>query len=112
MPLPEHDVERLRDYCQSKVSDHALDQVRIELELSLSAATGVEVRAPWREDCGPEWTRLPIARLRYTQRTGTWTLYARDRNQRFHRYPFVAPSRDVNALIAEIDHDPTCIFWG
>lgn len=112
MALPEHDVKRLRDYCQTKIPEHALDQVRIELELSPGAATIVEVRAPWREDYGPKWTRSPIARLRYTQRTGTWTLYARDRHQRFHRYPFVEPSADVTALIAEIDRDPTCIFWG
>lgn len=112
MPLPELDVERLRDYCQAKVPDHALHQVRIELDLSPGAATIVEVRAPWREDFGPEWTRMPVARLRYVQRTGVWTLYHRDRHGRFHRYPLTGPSAKIKVLIDEIDSDPICIFWG
>lgn len=110
--LPERDVERLRDYCQAKVPDDALDQVRVELDLSPGAATIVEVRAPWREDFGPEWTRSPVARLRYVQRTGVWTLYSRDRHGRFHRYPFTGPSAKIDVLIAEIERDPICIFWG
>lgn len=112
MALPELGVERLRDYCQAKVPDHALHQVRVELDLSPGAATVVEVRAPWREDYGRDWTRMPIARLRYVQRTRVWTLYHRDRHGRSHRYPFVGPSNNVDVLIAEIDRDPTCIFWG
>jgi hypothetical protein len=58
--LPDLDVERLRDYCQAKVPDHVLQQIRVELDLSPGAATVVEIRAPWREDYGPEWTRMPI----------------------------------------------------
>jgi hypothetical protein len=41
-----------------------------------------------------------------------WTLYRRDRNLRFHPYDRLAPSPSVDALLAEIDRDPTCIFWG
>ncbi len=54
--------------------------------------TILERRAPWREDYGPEWTSFPIARLRYTASTETWTLYWHDRNLRFHRYDLLAPS--------------------
>ena len=32
---------------------------------------------------GREWTRFPIARLRYIKANKTWTLYWRDRNLRF-----------------------------
>ena len=117
MPLPEHDVELLRDYCQAKVPDHALHQVRMELELTPGAATIVEVRAPWREDFGPDWTRSPVARLRYTQKTGIWVLYSRDYRghpdpPRFRRYPFVGPSARIGVLIDELDRDPVCAFWG
>jgi hypothetical protein len=112
VPLPELDVQRLRDYCQARVPDRALHQVRVELDLSPGAATIVEVRAPWRKDYGPEWTRRPIARLRYTTKTATWTLYHTDQNQKYHRYPYTPPSAKINLLINEIDRDPTCIFWG
>lgn len=61
---------------------------------------------------GPEWTRFPIARLRDTKTTGMWELYWRDRNLKFHRYDRLAPSLLVDDLLAEIERDPTMIFWG
>ena len=72
----------------------------------------IERRAPWREDFGPEWTSFPIARLRYTAVGKSWTLYWRDRNLRFQINDLLSPSRRVEDLLAEIDRDPTCIFWG
>ena len=55
---------------------------------------------------------MPIARLRYTKASKTWTLSWRDRNLRFHRYDRIEPSVNVCVLIDEIDCDPTAIFWG
>ena len=74
--------------------------------------TIVECRPPGRQDTRPEWTRFPIARLRYTQATKMWTLYWRDRNLRFHRYNQLEPSPDIGHLLREIDRDPIAIFWG
>lgn len=59
-----------------------------------------------------EWTRFPIARLRYTKSTGLWTLYWRDRNLRFHVYDRVAPTASITEPLNEIERDPTAIFWG
>jgi len=39
-------------------------------------------------------------------------LYWRDRNLRWHRYDRLAPSPHVEPLLAEIEADPTSIFWG
>lgn len=112
MPLPEQDVERVRDFCQARVPDHVLDQLRVEMDIGRGFLTILECRAPWREDFGPEWTRMPVARLRYVQRTGIWTLYYRDRNSRFHLYDLVGPSAKIDVLLKEIERDPTGIFWG
>ena len=60
--------------------------MRVEYEINRSYLTILECRAPWRAEAGSEWTRFPIARLRYTHTSATWTLYWRDRNLRFHRY--------------------------
>jgi hypothetical protein len=73
--------------------------------------TIVERRAPCREGFGPEWSRSPIAPAIHEAR-GQWTLYWRDRNLEFHRYDFADPAEDVSELPAEIDRDPTAIFWG
>lgn len=74
--------------------------------------TIVQRRAPWREEYGPQRTSVPIARMRYTKTAGVWTLYWRDRRLRFHLFDLLPPSRSVEDLLAEIDRDPTCIFWG
>jgi hypothetical protein len=50
--------------------------------------------------------------LRYTQRTKLWTLFWVDRNGNFHSYDRIAPTSNIEALLDEIDADPTCIFWG
>ncbi|WP_446220485.1 DUF3024 domain-containing protein [Micromonospora sp. IBHARD004] len=79
--LPELDVARVRRWCDQRVPERVRDQVRIECEEAARHVTVVECRAPWRADIGPEWTRLPVARLRYTMSNGTWALYYRDRNR-------------------------------
>ncbi|MGH3610881.1 MAG: DUF3024 domain-containing protein [Pseudonocardiaceae bacterium] len=41
-----------------------------------------------------------------------WSLYWRDGNLRFHAYDRVAPTASIEELLAEVDRDPTAIFWG
>lgn len=110
--LPDLDVARVRRWCERRVPEHACSQVRMECEIAARHLTVVERRAPWREDFGPEWSRLPIARLRYSQTTKQWSLYWRDRNLKFHRYDNTAPTTDIRIILDEIDNDPTRIFWG
>jgi Protein of unknown function (DUF3024) len=59
-----------------------------------------------------EWMRLIVARMRYRSADRTWQLYWPDRDQRLHLYDMCAPSTRVDDLLAEIDRDPTGIFWG
>jgi len=112
MRLPELDVARVQRWCAARVPEHARHQVRVECEIAPRHLTIVERRAPWRPGFGQEWTSFPIARLRYTATTKSWTLYWRDRSLRFHVYHRLAPSPSVDAPLAEIERDPTCIFWG
>jgi hypothetical protein len=55
---------------------------------------------------------LGIARLRYTAKSGLWSLYSCDSNGRWNRYESLEPSADVRDLLDEVDPDPTAIFWG
>jgi hypothetical protein len=86
--------------------------VRVEVDVADRHLTIVECRPPWRADFGPEWTRSPIARLRYTKATRLRSLYWRDRNQRFDEYDHAQASESVEELLAEVDRDPRAIFWG
>lgn len=88
------------------------EQIRLELDVTDRTVTILECRPPWRPDYGPEWTRFPIARLRYTTLRNEWALYWRDRNLKFHEYDLADPSAEVQDLLDEVDRDPTGIFWG
>ena len=110
--LPETDVARVHRWCRDRVPEHVRDEVRIEVDVAARHLTIVECRPPWRADMGAEWTRFPIARLRYTKATGVWSLYWRDRNLRFHAYDLVSPTASIEELLSEVDRDPTAIFWG
>ena len=110
--LPETDVERVRRWCQDKVPEQVRNEVRIEVDVAERDLTIVECRPPWRADGGSDWTRFPIARLRYAKTRGVWSLYWRDRNLRFHAYDLVSPTASIEELLAEVDRDPTAIFWG
>jgi hypothetical protein len=110
--LPETDVARVQRWCRGRVPEHVRDEVRVEVDVAERHVTIVECRPPWRADMGVDWTRFPIARLRYVKTTGVWSLYWRDRNLRFHAYDRVASTASVEELLAEVDRDPTAIFWG
>lgn len=112
MALPELEVARVERWCADRVPERARDQIRVECVVGPRRVTIVERRAPWREDLGTDWTSFPIARLRYIAKENSWTLYWRDRNLRFHAYSQLGPSSHVGDLLAEVDRDPTGIFWG
>ena len=79
-------MARVRRWCQQRVPEHARSQVKMECDVAPRHLTIVECRPPWRQDMGTEWTRFPIARLRYTKSTKQWSLYWRDRHLRFYLY--------------------------
>ena len=115
MTLPDLDVARARRFVDERNAEmpfDARDQVRYELDVTPSSLTIVECRPPWREDYGPEWTRLLVARLRYVKARGEWSLYWRDRHEKFHLYDQVPPTPTIQTLLDEISADPISIFWG
>jgi len=112
MAIPDTDLARASRWCERRIPAQYRAGLRLELEVAGQAITIVERRPPWRPDLHREWSRSPVARLRYNATTRRWTLYWRDRNQRFHRYDLHPLSARLEDLLAEIDRDPTGIFWG
>jgi hypothetical protein len=54
-------VRQVEEFCDSRVPEHARDQVRLEFVVRGNSITLVERRAPWRPDYGPDWSSLDIA---------------------------------------------------
>lgn len=109
--IPELDLARVRRFCQTRIPEHARNQVRLEADVRGRSITLVECRPLW-SDASAEWTRMKIAQLRYDESAPSWTLYCADRNERWHRYWDLDASETISALLDEIDEDPTGIFFG
>ena len=115
MALPETDVARVRRWVgerNARLPERAMGLIRYEMDVDPRAITILECRPPWREGYGTGWTRRPIARLRYTKVRREWQIYWPDRNLEFHAYNLVDPTQNIEALLSDIDDDPTGIFWG
>ena len=111
MAVPDLDLARIRSHCDAKVPQHVRDQVRMDVTTRANSVNIFECRPPGREGLS-EWSRTPVAQLRYDHDTKRWMLYWADRNGRWHAYADFEPNRHVQALLDEIDQDPTGIFWG
>ncbi len=111
-PIPDLDLHRVRQFCDDRVPASARDQVRLEVEVTGSKVTIYELRAPWKPEYGPGWTKSAIASLRYSPTHRRWSLFWIDHNGSWHRYPNAEPTATVADLLAEIGRDPTAVFWG
>ena len=115
MALPEfvaHQVENtLTKYCENRIPPHVRDKIRLEYTRRGSRITLLERRPNWR-DPSAKWTALPVARFEYHADKGHWTLHCADRNERWHLYESLEPTKRFEDLLEELDRDPTGIFWG
>jgi Protein of unknown function (DUF3024) len=109
---PEQALRAVQVYCESRVPAVLRDEIRIECSRRGRSITIVERRPPWMPEYGPEWSSVRVAQLRLDDRAGAWALYWRDGRDRWHHYDTVEPTASVDPLLAEIEADPTGIFWG
>lgn len=113
VPLPELVKQLVKGkvggYCRAKIPAHLQDQIRITHKVRGNNVTIVESHPFFRDPS--EWTQHRVAQLRYNPDNGAWSLFCRDRNDKWHAYRNMH-ARDIDALLAEIEADPTGIFWG
>jgi len=102
-------VER---FAACKVPVEVQHLVRLEVEAVGNAITIWECRPPWREEYGLEWTRMGIARFRYSPSGRAWTVYWMRSDLKFHRYTLLDPQPGIGPLLDEVARDPHACFWG
>jgi hypothetical protein len=106
MAPPASALRQLDAFC----SRHVRNDAQLEARVRGDKITIIERRAPWRPDDGPEWTESKVAQIAFHPAMRTWTLFAYDRHQRRIDYPFLWPTRDLDAVIDELERDPVCMF--
>lgn len=112
MAVPQDVLSEVARFCEERTPVELRDRLRLECSARGNAITIVERRPPWNPSFGTDWTTSEIAQLRRDTARGTWSLRWHGRDGRWHAYEDTRPSRDVGSLLAEIDADPTGIFWG
>jgi hypothetical protein len=112
MPVPEDALADVAEFCEQRTPTDLRDQLRLECSTRGNAITIVERRAPWNPAFGTDWTTSAIAQLRWDTAQGTWALYWRGSDERWHEYEGIGTHRETTPLLDEIDADPTGIFWG
>lgn len=115
MALPDTDVARARRWVDRRNADlpeRARGEVRYEVDVADRHLTIIECRPPWRPEYGPEWSRFPIVRFRYTKSRREWATCWRDRNLGSHRYDPFPPSLSLDELLAAVEADRSGVFWG
>lgn len=114
MALPEITKKKvdqtLAAYCKVRIPPRARDQIRLGYEFRGDRVILFEERPSYRDPS--HWTNMKIAQFRFNPETQKWALYCRDRNSKWHLYKNITPENELTKLIAEIDRDPTGIFWG
>ncbi len=112
MALPELEAKRveveLKRFAR-RVPPHARRQIWYVHTIRGNTVTLVECR-PYFQDPA-QTTEHPIARFKYDVSSRTWALYWRDRNGRFHAYEGFEHVRGFAAALAEVERDPTHIFF-
>lgn len=112
MAVPEPDLKMIAAWCEQHTPEHVRDQVWIEHDVTSRHVDIMECRPDWMDPQNRPTMRFPIARLRYTTRTGLWTIYWRDRNLKFHLYESFHPTANVREVLAFLDEPDSAIFWG
>lgn len=114
MSLPEFTKQliesELSSYCEQRVPLHVRNQVKLTYRIKGNSVTLIEQRRSFQDRS--TWIEIPISQFRYNPDKSTWTLYCADSNSKWHEYLPLKPSKDFNDLLAEVERDPTHIFWG
>jgi len=112
--IPELELARVRkrlDRFCDRVPPHARNEISYHWKARGNQITLFERRPAWRGEPG-EVTDLSFARFQFDPGAHVWTLKWSDRNGRFHPYDGFEGLRSFDALVDEVDADPTCIFFG
>lgn len=113
MAIPELEMRRveavLATFCD-RVPPHARSQLWYVWKVRGNALTLAECRPHFLDKS--RTTENPFARLVFDPASHTWSLRWCDRNGRFHAYEGFQGVRRFEDLLAEVDRDPTGIFFG
>lgn len=112
MPIPQGDLEAIRSYADGLVPPRMQERVRIKVTRRGNTVTIWESQPLDPGDVSSEWFDVGVARMKYDESSGGWTLHWFDRNTKAHRYELLEANQPVRRVLQEIEDNATGIFWG
>ena len=104
-------AKKLDAFLCRRVPPHVVEKIRLSYTFRGNTVTIWENRVPWTPAM-TQWTKSAVAQIRYDPKAETWLLYWRDRNGRWHKDEGLAPIKNIDRILAQLDRDPTGIYWG
>lgn len=102
--------QKLSGFCAERVPANLSDRIRVGFRFRGNSVTLYEEKRSFFQP--KRWIDIVVAQFRYHPVSRKWTLFCADRNSRWHKYLDTDPTPDFDALLKEVDEDPTGIFWG
>lgn len=96
--------------CRRITKPQHADQLHFVYHVDAHRVSIYEERPPW--DGRGEWMRHGVARLRYVRKTDCWKLYWMRADLKWHVYDPDPMPRDLESLVAVVDEDKHCAFFG
>jgi hypothetical protein len=113
MALPELEAKRveaeLKRFCE-RVPAHVRRELWYKPVIRGNVVTLSECRPYFRDPT--QTTEHAFARFKFDAAKVRWSLHWADRNGRWHKYEGFESVRSFPDLIAEVERDPTGIFFG
>jgi len=104
-------TKKLDEYC-SQVPEHVKHQLKHTYSIRGNEVTLFEERLMRPE----QWSKMPIAKLKYDPEKNNWSLWWSDSKDQWHDYfKEIKCSKNpgtLDAILEEIEKDPKGIFWG
>lgn len=88
------------------------DELRFVYEVQALDVVIYEERPSWRKPT--EWSKMGVAKFKYSRKDGNWKLYWMRRDLKWHLYDMDMPggTKKLELLVKEVDSDPHGAFFG
>ena len=114
MAFSEIELKRIEktvgDLRRKRSPAHLKDELRVEYKITRHDILIFEVRPSW--DDPKEFFEMEVAKLRYMRTKNRWFLFWKRASGKWESYQPAPESKNIGALVSEIDKDPWGCFWG
>lgn len=109
MALPHDELQRVNELLGALCRVRSGDSVCIEYHVRGNRVTLVESRPLFIDPA--MWNSVNVSQFEFSPELQVWTLYWYDRKNRRQPYPTGRRRDTLEKLVAEVEADPTGIFW-